>query len=177
MSSPVNCCPEWILEVLYVWEVGYKSLSAFCCASPLCFCHGCCRRWCSGRLEHRRTLTSCVAGFWYCRAAWKGRPFSCRPAIGPRWLLTFGPWTIYKYPIDPRYGAGLVEEVRRDRARNMSDIAFALKSCDPHSKDEDDQRNFINWKSSFIKQWKFNLVNTDRLRRTWHKILFVYIGT
>ncbi len=48
----------------------------------------------------------------------------------------------------------LVEETRRDGARNMPDIALALKACDPHSSDSDEQRRFYKFKNFLYKTVK-----------------------
>ena len=48
----------------------------------------------------------------------------------------------------------LVEETRRAGARNMPDIALALKACDPHSSDADEQRRFYKFKNFLYKTVK-----------------------
>lgn len=48
----------------------------------------------------------------------------------------------------------LIEESRRAGARNMPDIALALKACDPHSKDEEEQRRFYKFKNFLYKTVK-----------------------
>ena len=48
----------------------------------------------------------------------------------------------------------LIDETRRAGARNMPDIALALKACDPHSGDDDEQRRFYKFKNFLYKTVK-----------------------
>jgi hypothetical protein len=48
----------------------------------------------------------------------------------------------------------LIETTRRSGARNMPDIAIALKACDPHSQDDDEQRRFYKFKNFLYKTVK-----------------------
>jgi DNA-binding NtrC family response regulator len=48
----------------------------------------------------------------------------------------------------------LIEETRRAGARNMPDIALALKACDPHSSDSDERRRFYKFKNFLYKTVK-----------------------
>ncbi len=48
----------------------------------------------------------------------------------------------------------LIETARRAGARNMPDIAFALKACNPHSQDSDEQRRFYKFKNFLYKTIK-----------------------
>jgi transcriptional regulator with GAF, ATPase, and Fis domain len=48
----------------------------------------------------------------------------------------------------------LVEEVRRNGARTMPDVARALKACDPGGNDEDEQKRFYKFKNFLYKTVK-----------------------
>ncbi len=48
----------------------------------------------------------------------------------------------------------LIEETRRAGARNMPDIALALRACDPHSQNDDEQRRFYKFKNFLYKTVK-----------------------
>ena len=71
---------------------------------------------------------------------------------GDFWTLVHEPFTDNQLTRDTV--RALIEETRRAGARNMPDIAFALKACDPHSKDEDEQRRFYKFKNFLYKTVK-----------------------
>ena len=50
--------------------------------------------------------------------------------------------------------SALVEETRRAGARNMPDIAIALRACDPHSSHVEEQRRFYKFKNFLYKTVK-----------------------
>jgi transcriptional regulator with GAF, ATPase, and Fis domain len=71
---------------------------------------------------------------------------------GDFWSLVHKPFTENQLTRDTV--RALIEETRRAGARNMPDIAFALKACDPRSKDEDEQRSFYKFKNFLYKTVK-----------------------
>ncbi len=71
---------------------------------------------------------------------------------GDFWSLVHRPFTDNQLTRDTV--RALIAETRRAGARNMPDIAFALKACDPHSKDEDEQRSFYKFKNFLYKTVK-----------------------
>jgi len=71
---------------------------------------------------------------------------------GDFWALVHKPFTDNELTRDTV--RALIEETRRAGARNMPDIAFALKACDPHSKDDDEQRRFYKFKNFLYKTVK-----------------------
>ncbi|MDH3807201.1 MAG: hypothetical protein OES29_01130, partial [Desulfuromonadales bacterium] len=48
----------------------------------------------------------------------------------------------------------LVEATRRDGARNMPDIAAALRACGAHSRNANEQRRFYKFKNFLYKTVK-----------------------
>ncbi len=75
-----------------------------------------------------------------------------RAGTGDFWSLVHQPFTDNQLTRDNV--RALVEEVRRGGARNMPAIALALKACDPHSKDAEEQRRFFKFKNFLYKTVK-----------------------
>lgn len=71
---------------------------------------------------------------------------------GDFWALVHKPFADNQLTSDTV--RALVEETRRAGARNMPDIALALKACDPHSSDGDEQRRFYKFKNFLYKTVK-----------------------
>ena len=72
-----------------------------------------------------------------------------KSGTGDFWSLVHKPFTDNQLTRDTV--RALIEETRRAGARNMPDIAFTLKACDPHSKDDDEQRCFYKFKNFLYK--------------------------
>lgn len=75
-----------------------------------------------------------------------------RAGTGDFWSLVHQPFTDNQLTRDNV--RALVEEVRRSGARNMPAIALALKACDPHSNDAEEQRRFFKFKNFLYKTVK-----------------------
>jgi DNA-binding NtrC family response regulator len=65
------------------------------------------------------------------------------------WTLVHQPFTEKQLTKDTV--RALVSTVRRGGARNMPEIAVALKACDPRSPDPDEQRRFFKFKNFLYK--------------------------
>ncbi|MDT8443137.1 MAG: GPMC system transcriptional regulator [Desulfuromonadales bacterium] len=79
-------------------------------------------------------------------------PAALQSGEGDFWELIHRPFSENQMTRDTV--RALIEESRRAGARNMPDIALALKACDPHSKDEEEQRKFYKFKNFLYKTVK-----------------------
>ncbi len=79
-------------------------------------------------------------------------PAALQSGEGDFWELIHRPFSENRMTRDTV--RALIEESRRAGARNMPDIALALKACDPHSKDEEEQRKFYKFKNFLYKTVK-----------------------
>jgi transcriptional regulator with GAF, ATPase, and Fis domain len=79
-------------------------------------------------------------------------PAALQSGEGDFWELIHKPFSENRMTRDTV--RALIEESRRAGARNMPDIALALKACDPHSKDEEEQRRFYKFKNFLYKTVK-----------------------
>ena len=71
---------------------------------------------------------------------------------GDFWSLVHRPFIANQLTRDTV--CALVEATRRDGARNMPDIAAALRACEPHSQNADEQRRFYKFKNFLYKTVK-----------------------
>ena len=71
---------------------------------------------------------------------------------GDFWSLIHQPFTDNQLTRDTV--RGLIENVRRNGARTMPDIALVLKACDPHSEAKEEQRRFFKFKNFLYKTVK-----------------------
>jgi DNA-binding NtrC family response regulator len=72
-----------------------------------------------------------------------------RTGEGNFWTLVHQPFTEKQLTKDTV--RALVAAVRRNGARNMPEIAVALKACDPRSNDAEEQRRFFKFKNFLYK--------------------------
>jgi hypothetical protein len=79
-------------------------------------------------------------------------PAALQSGRGDFWSLIHKPFAENQMTRDTV--RALIEETRRSGARNMPDIALALKACNPHSKDEEEQRRFYKFKNFLYKTVK-----------------------
>ncbi|MBE0575406.1 MAG: sigma-54-dependent Fis family transcriptional regulator [Desulfuromonadales bacterium] len=79
-------------------------------------------------------------------------PAALQSGRGDFWSLIHKPFTENQMTRDTV--RALIEETRRAGARNMPDIALALKACNPHSKDGEEQRRFFKFKNFLYKTVK-----------------------
>ena len=71
---------------------------------------------------------------------------------GDFWSLVHRPFSDNQLTRDTV--CALVEATRRDGARNMPDIAAALRACEPHPQNADEQRRFYKFKNFLYKTVK-----------------------
>jgi transcriptional regulator with GAF, ATPase, and Fis domain len=71
---------------------------------------------------------------------------------GDFWSLVHKPFTDNQLTRDSV--RTVIDDARRNGARNMPDIALALKACDPHSDDVEEQRRFFKFKNFLYKTVK-----------------------
>jgi DNA-binding NtrC family response regulator len=79
-------------------------------------------------------------------------PAALQSGEGDFWELIHRPFSENRMTRDTV--RALIEESRRAGARNIPDIALALKACDPHSKDKEEQRRFYKFKNFLYKTVK-----------------------
>ncbi|NIQ11588.1 MAG: hypothetical protein GWO08_11185, partial [Gammaproteobacteria bacterium] len=75
-----------------------------------------------------------------------------RSGEGDFWSLVHQPFT--ENQLTRNTVKALIEGTRRNGARNMPAIAVALKACDPHSEDADEQRRYFKFKNFLYKTVK-----------------------
>ncbi len=74
---------------------------------------------------------------------------SLQEELGDFWSLVHRPFIDNQLTRDTV--CALIEATRRDGARNMPDIAVALRACEPHSQAVDEQRRFYKFKNFLYK--------------------------
>jgi len=71
---------------------------------------------------------------------------------GDFWDLVHQPFTENRLTSDTV--RALIDATRRSGARNMPQVAIALKACDPHSVSTEEQRKFYKFKNFLYKTVK-----------------------
>ena len=71
---------------------------------------------------------------------------------GDFWTLVHKPFTDNRLTSDTVHA--LIDEARRGGARNMPEVALALRACDPHSDSAKEQRRFYKFKNFLYKTEK-----------------------